>query len=228
MFSAYPFYYYEMSRAGVYGYLDFDAPYLLDAQLTDSELENSLKYRLMKPDDLPAIRYALAVRYARREKYAEAAQMYDQLTGARAELMRQAAKLFAATKAPGVPPERRLEALYDYADFLSQNEDGIFFNDTLWHGFQDGVLKGTVSASGTESAGRAAELERRLRDDQEEYWRAYQILNRVVRQAGPTPLGKKAAARAIFCLRKIRTDRFGRAEDIDRADLRLSSWLERN
>jgi hypothetical protein len=224
MFPVYPFYYYEMSRAGVFGYIDFDAPYLLDAELTDSELERSLKHTLMEPSDLAQIQYALAVRYARREKYAEAAQIYDQLSSPRAGLMRQAANLFAATKAAGAPKERQLEALYNYAEFLSQNEDGIFFNDTLWQGFQDGVVRGASA----DDAGRSAQLERRLRDDQEEYWRAYQILNRVVSQAGPTPLGKKAASLAISCLRKIRTERFGRAEEISRADLRLSSWLQRN
>jgi len=77
-------------------------------------------------------------------------------------------------------------------------------------------------------AERSAQLERRLRDDQEEYWRAYQILNHIVEQAGPTPLGKKAAERAVFCLRKIHTERFGRSEEIRRADLRLSNWLGRN
>jgi hypothetical protein len=71
-------------------------------------------------------------------------------------------------------------------------------------------------------------MERRLRDDQEEYWRAYKILNGVVEKAGPTPLGKRAAARAITCLRRINTDRFGRAREIHDADIRLSSWLVRN
>jgi hypothetical protein len=225
-FQVYPLYYYEMSRAGVYGYIGFDAPYLLDAELTDAELERSLKHPHMNPSDIDAIRYALAVRYARRERYLDAARIYDQRSSSRASLMREAAKLYAETKTPGIAADRRLKAMFDYADFLSNNEDGIFFNDTLWQGFQNGVLSGAVSLSDDSEGG--AQLERRLRDDQEEYWRAYQILNRVVAQAGPTPLGKQAAERAIYCLRKIREDRFGRAQDISRADLRLSSWLERH
>ena len=140
--------------------------------------------------------------------------------------MRDAAKLYEETKTPGIAADRRLKAMFDYADFLSNNENGILFNDTLWHGFQNGVLSGAASQS--DDPDRDAQLVRRLRDDQEEYWRAYQILNRVVAQAGPTPLGKQAAARAIYCLRKIREDRFGRVQDISRADLRLSSWLERH
>jgi len=77
-------------------------------------------------------------------------------------------------------------------------EDRIFFNDTLWNGFQSWGFQG--AASRTNDAERSAQLERRMRDDQEEYWRAYQILNHIVEQAGPTPLGKKAAERAVFCL----------------------------
>jgi hypothetical protein len=49
-----------------------------------------------------------------------------------------------------------------------------------------------------------------------------------VRQAGPTPIGKRAAARAITCLRRINTRRFGREREIRAADLRLSGWLQRH
>lgn len=223
-FQVYPFYYYEMSHAGVFGYIDFDPPYLLDAELTDAELAQSLKHPRMNTSDLNAIRYELAVRYARREKYLDSAQLYDQLNTSRAQLMRDAAKLYAETKTPGMPVEQRLKAMFDYAEFLSSNEDGIFFNDTVWQHFQNGVLGG---ASGDDPE-QTLKQERRLRDDQEEYWRAYQILNRVVAEAGPTPLGKQAAEEAIHCLRAIRTDRFGRNEEIRLADLRLSGWLKRH
>jgi len=230
----YPYYYYELSQAGAFGYLDFDVPYLLDAQLTDAELEEAVKRFVSPPGATPQlaptsqdiIRYALAVRHARREKYQEAAQIFDQLRSPRAAKMKQAAKLFADTKSPGVPPERQLEALYDYAEFLSDNEDEIFFNDTLWHRFQTAGFY--MGANITDDRELSARLERRLRDDQEEYWKAYQILNQVVEQAGATPLGKKAAERAILCLRRISTERFGRSEEIKDADLRLSGWLEKN
>ena len=73
-----------------------------------------------------------------------------------------------------------------------------------------------------------AQRERQLRDDQEEYWRAYKILNGIVEQAGPTPLRRRAAASAVSCLRRINTDRFGRAREIHDADIRLSRWMVRH
>jgi hypothetical protein len=62
----------------------------------------------------------------------------------------------------------------------------------------------------------------------QEYWRAYKILTVVLEMAGPTPLGKRAAARAIACLRRFNSDRFGRVKEIHDADIRLSSWLVRH
>ena len=202
--------------------------------MTDAELEEAVKRFVspigatprLAPASQDIIRYASGVRYARREKYEEAAQIFDQLRSPRASKMKQAARLFADTKSPGVSPERQLEALYDYAEFLSDNEDEIFFNDTLWHRFQTAGFY--MSANATDDSDLSARLERRLRDDQEEYWKAYQILNQVVEQAGATPLGRKAAERAILCLRRIQTARFGRSEEIKDADLRLSAWLEKN
>ncbi len=69
--------------------------------------------------------------------------------------------------------------------------------------------------------------ERRTRDEQEERWRAYQVLRELVDEAGHTDLGERAAKLAINCLRKIRTDRFGREKDIAAADIELSKWLLR-
>ena len=65
--------------------VDFDASYLLDVQLTDSQLEAYLRRYSKAPvirlgispfggaPSLDAVRYALAVRYARREEYPAAA-----------------------------------------------------------------------------------------------------------------------------------------------------------
>src|SRR5428012_346 len=39
-------------------------------------------------------------------------------------------------QAPDAPRQRRLEAQYAYAAFLGDHEDGIFFNNLLWGGFQ--------------------------------------------------------------------------------------------
>jgi len=224
---------------------DFDAPYLLDAEMTLPELEEYLK-RFGKARDftfteyprkrssLETVRYAIAVRHARREEYAEAAQIFDQLQSPRAARVREASKLFEATKSSA--GERQLQALYDYADFLAKNEDKIFFNDIIWNQLQTwGFMYPNPDSPEfsshkygltEEGVDRFAQLERRLRDDQEEYWRAYQILNQVVEKTGPSPLGKTAAQRAIFCLRHIRTDRFGRSKEIQAADLRLSDWLK--
>jgi hypothetical protein len=242
--------------------VDFDASYLLDVQLSDSQLEEYLERYASAPavvfkkspfelrressspftrSSLEAVRYELAVRHARREEYADAATLYDELRSPRASRMRRAETLLAATRASGVSPASHMEALYDYAFFLSGNENGIFFNDMLWDRFQtagfvyrnpdtrepDAATTGTVAALSDDERTRFSQLERRLRDDQEEYWRAYQILNRIVQQAGATPLGRKAAARALFCLRRISTERFGRSQEIRAADIRLSGVLAR-
>ena len=66
--------------------------------------------------------------------------------------------------------------------------------------------------------------ERKLKDDQEERWRAYLILRDVVQATGKTDLGRKAAQLAIRCLRGI-SDRFGRQDEIRKADIGLSDWL---
>jgi hypothetical protein len=235
------------------GALDFDASYLLDVQLTDSQLETYLRRYgsapivLFKPSpfektsSVDAVRYALAVRHTRREEYAAAARLYDGLHSRRASRMREAERLLAATTALRVSPEQHLEALYDYAAFLSDHENGIFFNDMLWKGFQteafvyrnpDTRQRGwgprDRATMPDDERTRLTQIERRLRDDQEEYWRAYKILNGVVEKAGPTPLGKRAAAHAITCLRRMNTDRFGHIKEIHDADIRLSSWLIRN
>ena len=132
-----------------------------------------------------------------------------------------------------------MEALYEYAVFLSNNEDRIFFNDTLWSGFQTLAfvsrnpdndlpdLKAANASVTSDEMTHYTEMERRLRDEQEEYWRAYQILNDIVDKTGTTPLGKKAAERALFCLNRINTQRFGRAQEIQAAASRLTNWLGR-
>jgi hypothetical protein len=187
------------------------------------------------------VRYALAVRYARREEYAAAARLYEGLQSKRASTMREAERLFSASRAADVSPERHLNAVLEYASFLASHEDGIFFNDMLWDGFQTAAFVyrnpdtrepdrpgGDHPPSPDEERKQFERKERRLRDDQEEYWRAYKILSGVVDQAGPTPLGKRAAALAVSCLRRINVNRFGRADEINDADTKLSTWLIRN
>ena len=236
--------------------LNMDAAYLLDVQLTDSNLTEYLVRYAKAPDpetytDLlrkfaatDLVRYALAVRSARQEDYTAAAKLFEELHAtSRARRMREAGKLLAATKDASLNADAQLQALYDYGEFLANNSTGVFFNDSVWHGIQTMVFvpngadesRDSYSAQVSNSAALSPEersqhaaLERKLRDDQEEYWRAFGIFDQVVGRAGPTPLGRKAAAMAIVCLRRIRTERFGRAKEIHDADLRLSKWVALN
>jgi len=228
--------------------LSLDAAYLLDVQLTDAQLD-AFQRRYADRSDIvitrypqprsarDAVGYAQAVRLARKEQFAASARLFEQLGSPRAGRMRQAGQLLAAAAGGDPGSDRQLQALYAYAEFLSDNENGIFYNDMLWNGFQTSafVYKNREQAIYTArtdrlsrgEVARLSRLEARLVEQQEEYWRAYRILNRIVQQAGPTPLGKKAAQRAVVCLRKISIDRFGHAQDIRAADLRLSGWLQR-
>jgi hypothetical protein len=79
-----------------------------------------------------------------------------------------------------------------------------------------------------EEANRFKQLERDVRDQQEEYWRAYLILNNIVERVGHTALGRKSAREAIVCLRKIAVHRFGRVQEIREADTRLSNWFQKD
>jgi len=228
--------------------LSLDASYLLDVTLTDAQLD-AFQRRYPDSSDIvfarypqrrsarDAVRYAQAVRLARREQFSASAQLFEVLGSTRAATMRQAGQLLAATAVSDSGSDRQLQALYDYAEFLSNNEDGIFYNDMLWYGFQTSALiyRSRDGASlparedrvSPDEVARLSQLEGRLVEQQEEYWRAYRILNQVVQKAGATPLGKKAAQRAIVCLRRINIGRFGHAREIRAADLRLSGWLQR-
>jgi hypothetical protein len=218
--------------------INLDVAFLLDAQLTDRELQQYLDRYGNSPlifgnsSAGEVVRYARAVRHARKEEFAAAAQIYSELGAALREAgAREAARLFTATRTPG-NAETQMQALYAYADFLASNPNGVFFNDRLWWGFQRAAFTTLENHAfpkpPAERLPQVQELERKLQDDQEEYWRAYKILNGIVSRAGPTPLGKQSARRAIVCLRKINTGRFGRLEEIQAADRRLSSWLERS
>jgi hypothetical protein len=225
----------DLSQVEGYG-VNLDIAFLLDAQLTDTELKQYLDRYGNSPDFQfstagEMVQYAQAVRHARKEQFEEAAQIYSFLGFAvRADRANEAARLFAATRRPATE-EARLQALYDYADFLVSNPNEIFFNDRLWSGYQRFAFTSRDDYSfpkpPADQLPRVRQFERKLQDEQEEYWRAYQILNGIVLKAGPTPLGKQAARRAVVALRRINT-RFGRTPQIQAADRRLSSWLLRN
>jgi hypothetical protein len=213
--------------------------YLLDVQLSDTDLQDYItrlgtdaevvSYYPRKRSGPEMARYALAVRHARREEYEQAATIYEEL-GAwpRAQRMRAAAKAFRETRNPAISEQRRLEALYHYGYFLSENSIGIFFNDAVWDRIQNWVFLSPESpvAPGMtpEDYRETLARERKVQDEQEEYWRACQVLNQVVEKAGPTPLGFRAATRAIVSLRRI-SGRFGRHDEIQRSDTRLTNWL---
>jgi hypothetical protein len=220
-----------------------DLPYLLDVQLTDDELKEYLvrygkeargiryspHYRRARTA-FDAVEYALAVRLARQERYAESAEIYERLNAwPRAGRMRILAALFARTSDTALPAEERLEARYLYASFLEEHSTQVFFNDMVWWGFQtwtfvDGDMMGTQGLTG-EERDRFRKEERRVKDEQEERWRAYVILAAVVEEAGYTELGKKAATKADRCLALISRERFDRTAEIEQAREKLGRWF---
>lgn len=177
--------------------------------------------------DIRLVQYALAVRLAREDRYQESAELYRSLHASRrAQRMQQLADLSQAVDKPGLSAEQKMEARYALAAFIAASPDRLYFNDTLWGGMQSRALYAETDSrlTGAERL-ELMDSERKLKDGQEERWRAYLILNEVVRDAGSNGLGRRAATLALRCLRGIRTDRFGRAEEIRSADFRLSRWF---
>ncbi len=231
-----------------------DLPYLLDIQLTDEELLGYLK-RYAKPAQAillqngkrrrtayEMVEYALAVRYAREERYQEAADIFTRLQSwPRAKRMQEIALLHATTVEPGLSPQDSLHAQYAYADFLESHATRIFFNDMLWNGYQTSTFLGQSAnpfygglkvpvgsdAQGLTRVERESFLdqERKIKDAQEERWLAYQIFVGIVDQAGATELGRNAAKKAFRCLVLISPERFGRVDEIAKAKTRLANWL---
>jgi len=178
---------------------------------------------------LRLVRYALAVRLARADQYDEAATIYSAIgANARAARMRQLAGLFTEMNDQTLSDSQHMEAEYRFADILARNPERVYFNDTLWHQFQNHALTVESDVRLTKAERDSfVSGERNLRDQQEERWRAYLILNGIVERSGNTALGRKAARLALRCLRGIATQRFGRERTIEQADIRLSNWLPR-
>ena len=140
--------------------------------------------------------------------------------------MGRLAELYSEANRTDLPDPQRQEARYKVAEFISSNPDRIYFNDALWSGLQRYALFASTDSRLTrEERQTMVDGERKLKDDQEERWRAYLILREVVRDSGKTDLGRKAATLAIRCVRGINTDRFGREDDIRNGDIELSKWL---
>ncbi|MBI4873162.1 MAG: hypothetical protein HY822_00870 [Acidobacteria bacterium] len=168
------------------------------------------------------VKYSLAVRLARENRYAEAARIYEAVNAPRrAGRMLQLASLYRdANRADALAEERR-KARYRLAEFLSANPERLYFNDALWRGLQRYAFIAANDGRLTrDERRRLMAAERKLKDDQEERWQAYLILREVVREAPTTELGREAALLARQCLRRI-GDRFGRESEIRAADIEL-------
>jgi hypothetical protein len=194
----------------------FDLGLLLDDEASIDDIEAFLK----QYPDVPNVRlvkYSLAVRLSRENRYAEAAQIYSAIHASRrAPRLKQLAALYGQTTA---------EAKYNMAEYLSANPDRIYFNDALWDRLQRYALTASNDDRLTrEERENLTAKERKLQDDQDERWRAYLLLKSVVDEEGKTDLGRKAAELAIRCLRGL-SDRFGREEEVRKADRELSVWL---
>ncbi len=206
----------------------WDLNLLLDAEASIEALRAFLE-QYPNVADVRLVRYALAVRLTREEQYEEAARIYEAIHAVRrAPRLRQLAALQRESTRTDLPAQRVLEARYRLAEFITAHPEGIYFNDALWSGFQRYALYASTDSRLTRQERQTLmDAERKLKDDQEERWRAYLILQDVVRQSGKTELGGQAAQLAIRCLRGINTDRFGREGEIRQGDIEMSKWLAR-
>jgi hypothetical protein len=203
----------------------WDLNLLLEAEAPDAAFEEFLN-RYPEAPGARLVRYSLAVRYSRENRYDEAARIYDSIRATwRAPRIRRLAELYREANREDLTTEERQHAKYKLAEFLSANPSRVYFNDQLWGGMQRYALTASTEGRVTREEREALIAgERKLKDDQEERWRAYLILREIIRDGGRTQDGRKAAELAVLCLRGI-SERFGRAEEIRTADLELSRWL---
>jgi hypothetical protein len=203
----------------------WDLSILLDSETSIEDLQTFIANNPKLPG-LRTVQYSLAVRLARENRYEESADIYQSIHAiVRAPRMRALDALYKEAIRDDLTEAQKLEAQYKLAEFLGANSTRIYFNDLLWHGWQDDALRADHDTGLTaDERQRRMTGERELRDKQEEYWRAYQILNGVVRESGHNELGNRAAKLALRCLRRIGTNRFGRSDEIEAADIELSHW----
>jgi len=196
----------------------WDSSMLLDAEASIDDVETFLE-KYPHADGLRTVKYSLAVRLSRDNRYEEAARIYEEIHAVRrAQRLRQLAKLYTEAG------QSRANA-YRLAAFLHDHENGVYFNDALWGHLQNYALFASEDSRLThEEREKLSALERKLKDEQEEYWRAYLILHDVAAGEGKTELGRRAATLGMQCVRSI-SERFGRADDLRRADRELSLML---
>lgn len=200
----------------------WDLGLLLDSEAPTDALRTFIE-RYPRVAELRLVKYSLAVRLTRENRYAEAADLYQSIAAVRrAPRMRRLATLYEAAGRSG---PAQAQARYDLAAFLAEHPDGIYFNDAMWHGLQNYALRADDDSRLTQGEReRLMSGERKLRDDQEERWRAYHLLREVIQQSAPGDLRRQAATLAVQCLRRI-SERFGRADEIRKADIELSAFV---
>jgi hypothetical protein len=181
------------------------------------------------------VEYALAVRLAREGHYSDARAIFTKLgMNARARRMATLSDLSARARDASLPAAQRLQARFDLAAYLADNPERVLFNDWLWRGFQQEALvkEGQDPRFGPGAGLTAVEREdvvhadRRLQDAQEERWQAFLQLEQVARDAGDSPLARRAALKILDTLVRINTGRFGRADEIDAAIRKWRAWLK--
>lgn len=197
-----------------------DLSLLLDSEAPDEAIAEFIS----KYPDTPHVRlvkYALAVRLARENRYEESAAIYESIgQKRRGPRMRQLAKLYADSK-------QSHEDQYRLAEFLIEHENGIYYNDAVWGGLQRyALIAGEDSRLTREERDRMVPGERKLKDDQDERWRAYLIAREVAEAEAGTELGRKAAKLAVRCVRGF-SDRFGREGELRAADIAMSKLARR-
>ena len=195
----------------------FDLSMLLDVEAPVEALQSFIEQNPNVPD-LRVVRYALGVRLARENRYDESAQLFESIeAGRRAPRMRRLAELYKAAIDP--------QGKFAFAKFVADNENGIYFDDLLWSGYQRyGLTAENESRFTAAERERHLHFERQLKDDQEEYWRAYHLLREVMRESNDPALSRKAAQLAQRSIRRM-SQRFGRLDELQAADRELSAWL---
>src|SRR6185295_117807 len=106
---------------------------------------------------------------ARMNRYDEAAQIYQSIGATkRSARMQRLAELYRGAESVQLSAEQSQAAKYALAEFISSNSVKLYFNDTLWGGWQRYALS-AEGATGFTRAERQAQiaLERKLQDDQE-------------------------------------------------------------
>ncbi len=194
----------------------WDLALLLDSEAPLEALQQFVEQNPGVPD-IRLVRYSLAVRLTRENRYDEAAGVYQAINAQRrATRLRELAGLYRDST-----PEGR----YRVAEFLSRHPEAIYFNDLLWHGYQTYAMTGSTDSRLTRAERQSTmSHERQLKDQQEERWRAYQILREVTRDSSDSALRRKSALLAIECLDHI-SERFGRRDDIRRATAEMVKLL---